>query len=137
MVYKEHIIWCRRIIYLLLHISVVKETWPWHLTARKVYLCNTSTMMFRLLFCSLMHKWGMSELLFDKTMWLLYWDECIFFSLFSFLPFFWTLLFSLFVKGVWIYFLKFCLVWWKIFFVLLFSKGHFDCYFYSIYFSLL
>lgn len=36
MVYKEHIIWCRRIIYLLLPISVVKEKWPWPLTALKV-----------------------------------------------------------------------------------------------------
>lgn len=152
MVYKEHIIWCRRIIYLLLHISVVKETWPWHLTARKVYLCNTSTMMFRLLFCSSMHKWGMSEL-FDKTMWLLYWDECIFFSLISFLPFFWTLIFSLFdkcfVKGFWIYFFKilfsvmkdiFCTIifkrsFWMLFlFILFFTTLGIIFYYYQYYY---
>lgn len=63
MVYKEHIIWCRRIIYLLLPISVVKEKWPWPLTALKVYSCNTSTIMFRLFFGSLLNKWGMCEFL--------------------------------------------------------------------------
>lgn len=82
MVYKEHIIWCRRIIYWLLPISVVKEKWPWPLTALKVYSCNTSTIMFRLFFGSLLNKWGMCEFL-TKQCGFIFWDECCF-SDFSF-----------------------------------------------------